>query len=85
MNSKLTLTRSPGTHLGSNRPALVDMFGLPSAAIGLDLLINRTTEGRIPVIGLFLAWIGGTLLWGLASLLHHPLLSTKGNAPTATA
>src|SRR5262249_10164843 len=60
------------------------LFGLPSAVIGIDLLdrdfvtgAGTTTLGLIPVIGLFLAWIGGTLLWGLASLLHHPLLSLK--------
>src|SRR5215831_2699531 len=57
------------------------LFGWPSAVIGLDLLgfvtTDRTPLGLVPVMGLFLAWIGGTLLWGLASLLHHPLLSLK--------
>ena len=29
------------------------------------------TSGVIAAIGLLLAWIGGTLVWGLAALMHQ--------------
>jgi uncharacterized membrane protein (DUF485 family) len=53
------------------------LFGLPSALLAFEVFTGGTTLGLIHVIGLFLAWIGGTLLWGLASLLHHPLFDTR--------
>jgi hypothetical protein len=37
---------------------------------GLELLSKGQAEGIISVIGFFLAWIGGTLVWGLAALIH---------------
>ena len=60
------------------------LFGLPSVLLVLELFnIVRTdpntllisTRGFALAIPLLLTWIGGTLLWGLASLLHRPLLS----------
>jgi hypothetical protein len=62
------------------------VFGLACAALGPMLLLRGTTvlgftpAGALshyaPILSmLFLAWIGGTLLWGFASLLHHPLFS----------
>jgi hypothetical protein len=47
------------------------ILGLPSVGFGLDLLIMGRAGGIINVIGLFLAWIGGTLVWGLAALIHE--------------
>jgi hypothetical protein len=45
------------------------LLGLPSALIGLDLLLEGETSGE--AIVLLLAWIGGTLVWGLAALMHQ--------------
>src|SRR5262249_29230666 len=47
------------------------VLGLPAATIGLDLVIRGQTEGILAAIGLLLAWIGGTLMWGLAVLIHQ--------------
>ena len=47
------------------------VLGLPSVGFGLNLLIEGTVQGVISVIGVFLAWIGGTLVWGLAALMHQ--------------
>jgi len=47
------------------------ILGLPAATIGLDLVIRGQTEGILAAIGLLLAWIGGTLVWGLAALIHQ--------------
>ena len=47
------------------------ILGLPAATIGLDLVIRGQTEGILAAIGLLLAWIGGTLVWGLAVLIHQ--------------
>jgi hypothetical protein len=47
------------------------LLGLPSMGFGFDLLIQGKAQGIINVIGLFLAWIGGTLVWGLAALIHQ--------------
>jgi hypothetical protein len=41
------------------------------------LLVSTTGYGL--AIPLLLTWIGGTLLWGLASLLHRPLLPPSQN------
>jgi hypothetical protein len=38
-----------------------------------------STQGFGLAIALLLTWIGGTLLWGLASLLHRPLLPPSQN------
>jgi hypothetical protein len=46
------------------------VLGLPSGIIGLDLVIRGQTDGILAAIGLLLAWIGGTLMWGLAALIH---------------
>jgi integrase len=46
------------------------ILGLPSAGFALDLLIEGKAQGIVSVIGIFLAWIGGTLVWGLAALIH---------------
>jgi hypothetical protein len=46
------------------------LFVLPALKIGGDLLIQGKTEGVIAAIALLLAWIGGTLVWGLASIMH---------------
>jgi len=48
------------------------VFGLPSVFLGMDLLMKGTTQGLIPAIALILAWIGGTLMWGFATLIHSP-------------
>ena len=47
------------------------ILGLPAATIGLDLVIRGQTEGILAAIGLLLAWIGGTQVWGLAALMHQ--------------
>lgn len=47
------------------------LFGVPSALFGIDLLMRGNMQGLIPAIGLLLAWVGGTLTWGFASLLHQ--------------
>jgi hypothetical protein len=36
-----------------------------------ELLTQDKATGIINVIGVFLAWIGGTLVWGLAALIHR--------------
>ena len=46
-------------------------LGLPSVAIGADLLVEGKTEGIINAIGLLLAWIGGTLVFGLAAFMYR--------------
>jgi hypothetical protein len=40
-------------------------------SLGFELITQGKAEGIINVIGLFLAWIGGTLVWGLAVLMHQ--------------
>jgi hypothetical protein len=64
------------------------LYGLPSVLLGLELLniqvrdpdtVLITTRGFALAIPLLLTWIGGTLLWGLASLLHRPLLPPSQN------
>jgi hypothetical protein len=47
------------------------VLGLPSVGIGLDLLGEGKATGIINAIGLLLAWIGGTLVWGLAAIIHQ--------------
>jgi|SRR5215472_10459780 len=47
------------------------VLGLPSVAFGLELLFTGRVEGIVNVIGFFLAWIGGTLAFGLAVLMHR--------------
>jgi hypothetical protein len=49
------------------------VFGAPSFFYGADIIINGKTDGILNVIGLFLAWIGGTLTWGIAALIHRHL------------
>ena len=44
----------------------------------LDVVLI-TTRGFAVAIPLLLTWIGGTLLWGLASLLHRQLLPPSQN------
>ena len=46
------------------------VLGLPSVSIGLDLVIEGKAEALFNAIGLLLAWIGGTLVWGIAALIH---------------
>jgi hypothetical protein len=46
-------------------------LGLPSVGFGFQLLMEGKTQGIISVIGFLLAWIGGTLVWGLAALMHQ--------------
>jgi hypothetical protein len=46
-------------------------LGIPSVWIGIDLVTNGKTEGIINAMGLLLAWIGGTLVWGLAALMYR--------------
>jgi hypothetical protein len=59
------------------------LVGLPSVLLFLELFnisvreldtMLITTRGFALAIPLLLTWIGGSLLWGLASLLHRPLL-----------
>jgi hypothetical protein len=45
-------------------------LGLPSMAFGVQLLI-RKSDGTMDMIGLVLTWIGGTLCWGFAVMLHE--------------
>jgi hypothetical protein len=47
------------------------LLGVPSIGFGFDLLVQGKTQGIISVIGFLLAWIGGTLVWGLAALMHQ--------------
>jgi hypothetical protein len=47
------------------------VVGLPSMGFGLDLITQGKAQGIINVIGLFLAWTGGTLVWGFAVLMHQ--------------
>jgi hypothetical protein len=64
------------------------LFGLPSVLLFFEV-INIARENPNPLlvtttgfgleIALLLTWIGGTLLWGLASLLHRPLLPPSQN------
>jgi hypothetical protein len=58
------------------------LVGLPSVLLVLELFhilrtnpdtLLVTTQGFGLAMALLLTWIGGTLLWGLASLLHRPL------------
>ena len=64
------------------------LFGLPSVLLFFEVInIARgnpdpllvTTTGFGIEIVLLLTWIGGTLLWGLASLLRRPLLPPSQN------
>jgi hypothetical protein len=57
------------------------LVGLPSVLLVLELFnilrtnpdtLLVTTQGFGLAMALLLTWIGGTLLWGLASLLHRP-------------
>jgi hypothetical protein len=59
------------------------LVGLPAILLFLELLnIVRTnpdtllisTQGFALTLPVLLFWIGGTLLWGLAGLLHRPLI-----------
>jgi hypothetical protein len=63
-------------------------LGVPSLLVGGDLInilvkspdrLLITIQGYHVLIPLLLAWIGGTLLWGLASLMHRPLLPPSQN------
>lgn len=47
------------------------VIGVPAAFIGFEILSTGTSDGIVNAIGLLLAWIGGTLLWGLAALIHR--------------
>jgi hypothetical protein len=47
------------------------VLGLPSMGSGFQLVTEGQAQGIISVIGFFLAWIGGTLVWGLAVLIHQ--------------
>ena len=47
------------------------VLGLPSMFFAWELLTQGKASGIINVIGVFLAWIGGTLVWGLAALMHQ--------------
>jgi uncharacterized membrane protein YeaQ/YmgE (transglycosylase-associated protein family) len=47
------------------------VLGLPSMIVGLDILLQGESRGIINGIGLLLAWIGGTLVWGLAALMYR--------------
>ena len=49
------------------------VVGVPSAFIGLDILISGKATGVINAIGLLLAWIGGTLVWGFAVLMSQSI------------
>ena len=64
------------------------LYGLPSVLLGLVLfyisvrdldVVLITTRGFAVAMPLLLTWIGGTLLWGLASLLHRQLLPPSQN------
>jgi len=64
------------------------LLGVPSLLVGGDLInilvkspdrLLITIQGYHVLIPLLLAWIGGTLLWGLASLMHRPLLPPSQN------
>ena len=64
------------------------LFGLPSVLLFFEVInigkgnpdpLLVTTTGFGLEIPLLLTWIGGSLLWGLASLLHRPLLPPSQN------
>ena len=61
------------------------VLGLPSVFFALDLLIKGRTDGIINVIGIFLAWIGGTLVFGLAAIMHQQLTYSLPPAFTSIA
>jgi hypothetical protein len=64
------------------------VFGMPSAFQGLGLLLRGARDADVmQVIALLLAWIGGTLMWGFASLIHPAAVQGKSKLtpePTAT-
>jgi hypothetical protein len=47
------------------------VLGLPCLFYGFELVTRGRADGIINVIGLFLAWIGGTLTWGIAAIMHE--------------
>ena len=49
------------------------VLGVPSMFFALELVTKGKATGIINVIGVFLAWIGGTLVWGLAAIIHQNL------------
>jgi hypothetical protein len=51
------------------------LLGLPSMGLGIELVSQGKVGGLLNVIALFLAWIGGTLAWGLAAIMHQSLTS----------
>jgi len=46
------------------------VLGIPSMVFGVQLL-TRKAEGNLDTLGFLLAWIGGTLCWGFAILVHE--------------
>jgi hypothetical protein len=52
------------------------VLGLPSVSFGVDLLTEGKADGIINVVGFLLAWIGGTLVFGLAALMHQKVSYT---------
>jgi hypothetical protein len=60
------------------------VLGLPSMFFAWELLAQGKATGIINVIGVFLAWIGGTLVWGLAAIIHqNPLLPKPMTNPAS--
>jgi hypothetical protein len=65
------------------------LLGVPSVYIAIDFIDAVVKEPDRPLIAingyyilppLLLGWIGGTLLWGLASLMHRPLLQSSASS-----
>lgn len=46
------------------------VLGIPAVGLALNLIITRQAEGALYSICFFLAWIGGSLTWGFATLIH---------------
>jgi len=63
------------------------MLGFPSVLIAIDLITKGKADGIINGIGLLLAWIGATLVWGLATLMSNtsqhatPSIATASTTP----
>jgi len=58
------------------------VLGFPSVLIAIDLISKGKADGIINGIGLLLAWIGATLVWGLATLMSNTSASVTTTSIT---
>lgn len=47
------------------------IFGGACAVVAFDLLLNGRTQGVVNAIALSLMWIGGSITFGLATIIHR--------------